>query len=137
MFSNQNYFDEAGLFISVVLSGPLLIVNMAIVVRNKYSASITFSAALANHTERERSYPQVYPYSALACDDHHTFFCSRRALKTVLDRSRRAGCCLNSFFPSYLQVNHLIVLSGLVVRAKAAELKAKARKKAKESKKKK
>merc|ERR1739848_63247 len=61
LFSNQNYFDEAGLFISVVLSGPLLIVNMAIV------------------------------------------------------------------------VNHLIVLSGLVVRAKAAELKAKARKKAKES----
>ncbi|QDZ26074.1 hypothetical protein HOP50_20g86250 [Chloropicon primus] len=62
-FSRQPYFDKSGLFISIMLSGPLLVINMVIV------------------------------------------------------------------------VNHLIVLSGLIVRVKTAELKAKARERAKESKK--
>mmetsp|Transcript_8018 Transcript_8018/g.14930 ORF Transcript_8018/g.14930 Transcript_8018/m.14930 type:complete len:136 (+) Transcript_8018:135-542(+) len=34
MFSNQNYFDPQGLFISVMLSGPLLIINAIIVVNH-------------------------------------------------------------------------------------------------------
>jgi len=62
-FSRQSYFDASGLFISVVLSAPLLVINMVIV------------------------------------------------------------------------VNHLIVLSGLVVQVKRAQLKHKAREAAREAKK--
>lgn len=64
IFAKQPYFDEQGLFISAMVSGPLLVINMAIV------------------------------------------------------------------------VNHLIVLSGLIVKAKTAELKYKARERASRGKKK-
>jgi len=35
-FSRQPYFDKSGLFISIMLSGPLLVINMVIVVSRRH-----------------------------------------------------------------------------------------------------
>lgn len=90
-FSRQPYFDASGLFISVVLSAPLLVINMVIVVS---------------------SYFLKVPGSILT---QHTFSLTPHLPPT--------------------QVNHLIVLSGLVVQVKRAQLKHKAREAAREAKK--
>ena len=114
-FSNQNYFDPQGLFISVMLSGPLLIINAIIVVsiRFRFPLSFFFFGGKSSQKEEEEDGTVGTIQVSLTFFNYFVF----------LSKS--------PFFHSLDQVNHLIVLCGLMVKVKRAELKAKARERSK------